>query len=391
MNPSAPPAAIGRPILFLAVAAFAAMAAMRVSDPLVPQLAEDFQTGVGEAAIVASAFSLAYGLAQLALGPIGDRLGAFRVAATMAVLAGLATILAAFADRLATLGLLRLLGGIASGGIIPLAMVFIGEVVPPDRLQAVLARFMSSSILGFVAGQALGGLIGGWIGWRWLFALLGGVFLLAGALLLAEQWTGRSVPRSPPRPFSLATYPALLRHARVRLVIGCAFVEGFLFFGTYTYAGAFLRHAYDLDYAPIGMILAAYGVGALGFSLTAPSLIARLKQRGLVMLGGIGMAVAFGGMAATPPLWAVVVLVALSGLGFYTMHNTLQTLATQMAPANRGAGMSLFVTGLMVGQAVGVELIGRLVEQGGYALAFLPAAIFLPILGLFLRRRLGRG
>jgi len=73
------------------------------------------------------------------------------------------------------------------------------------------------------------------------------------------------------------------------------------------------------------------------------------------------------------------------------MHNTLQTLATQMAPANRGAGMSLFVTGLMVGQAVGVELIGRLVEQGGYALAFLPAAIFLPILGLFLRRRLGRG
>jgi hypothetical protein len=44
------------------------------------------------------------------------------------------------------------------------------------------------------------------------------------------------------------------------------------------------------------------------------------------------------------------------GFGTYLFHNTLQTNATQMAPAMRGTGMALFAFCFFNGQAIGVSL-----------------------------------
>ena len=52
---------------------------------------------------------------------------------------------------------------------------------------------------------------------------------------------------------------------------------------------------------------------------------------------------------------------ALMGLGFYMMHNTLQTHATQMAPERRGAAVSSFAACFFLGQSAGVGVAGLLV------------------------------
>jgi len=46
------------------------------------------------------------------------------------------------------------------------------------------------------------------------------------------------------------------------------------------------------------------------------------------------------------------------GMGFYMLHNTLQTNATQMAPERRGTAVSQFAASLFIGQSVGVALAG---------------------------------
>jgi len=48
------------------------------------------------------------------------------------------------------LGLLRLASGATTGAIIPLAMAYLGDVVPYENRQTVLARFLSGQILGVV-------------------------------------------------------------------------------------------------------------------------------------------------------------------------------------------------------------------------------------------------
>ena len=56
---------------------------MRVADPLVPQVAADFGVTSGGAAIIVTAFALAYGLCQMLWGPVGDRFGKYRTVATL--------------------------------------------------------------------------------------------------------------------------------------------------------------------------------------------------------------------------------------------------------------------------------------------------------------------
>ena len=54
----------------------------------------------------------------------------------------------------------RLGSGLATGWIIPLAFAFVGDVIPYERRQQVLGRFLSGQILGQLFGQAAGGVLG---------------------------------------------------------------------------------------------------------------------------------------------------------------------------------------------------------------------------------------
>jgi predicted MFS family arabinose efflux permease len=60
--------------------------------------------------------------------------------------------------------------------------------------------------------------------------------------------------------------------------------------------------------------------------------------------------------------WLAMPCMFAAGLGFYMLHNTLQTQATQMAPTRRGAAVSLFAFCYFVGQSVGVALAGYLLR-----------------------------
>ena len=63
------------------------------------------------------------------------------------------------------------------------------------------------------------------------------------------------------------------------------------------------------------------------------------------------------------------------GLGFYMLHNTLQTNATQMAPERRGAAVSAFALCFFLGQSVGVSMAGWAVSRTGTAPVICTAAV----------------
>ena len=96
-------------------------------------------------------------------------------------------------------------------------------------------------------------------------------------------------------------------------------------------------------------------------------MLARLGQRGCVLAGGLIGAACYLVILATP-VWPLVALCTIGlGFGFYTMHNTLQTKATEMAPQSRATGMSLFSMAWAAGQAVGAALMGAGAGAFGYA------------------------
>jgi predicted MFS family arabinose efflux permease len=305
----------------------------------------------------------------------------------------LATALSAFgtgavalADSLPALGTLRFVSGITSSAIIPLAMAFIGDVVPYEQRQATLARFLFGQILGSVFGQIAGGVLGEFLHWRAIFLVLAALYVVAALVIWHEFRGGAGLDRRDPVDLSpgalLRRYAGLLSRGRVRMVLSVVFVEAVLFYGGFSFFGAYLHEVYALNYAEIGGLLAFFGVGGLVYALAARRLIPVLGERGFAVAGGVMLLAAFVLATVCGPGPGFALVATLSGLGFYVLHTTLQTNATQMAPEARGSAVAIFASCLFLGTSVGVALGGFLIERVGYAPVFLGCGVGLLALGL---------
>ena len=380
-----------RAIALLALAAFASAANLRVCDPLLPQIASELGVTVGTAALTVTAFALAYGVFQVAVGPLSDAGGRLNMVVLGSIWAGIATVISAGMPTLGPLALLRFLGGVGAAAVVPVAIAWIGDVVPYERRQAVLARYISGQILGIVFGQAAGGILGELIGWRATLAMLGVVHISAGLLLLGEMRRLKVDTSAPGRARwrqSAASAYRVLQDPWVRTVLISVFVEGVAMFGALAYVGADLHQRFGLGLGVVGALLASFGAGALFFSVTAGRMVARLGQSGLAAFGSIALAAGYTTLAVMPWPWLAVPAIALVGLGFYMLHNTLQTNATQMVPEARGLAMSLFAFMLFSGQSAGVALGAPVMDRYGGQPIFLSAAVIVIAIAFWFRRQL---
>ncbi|MCS6878106.1 MAG: MFS transporter [Geminicoccaceae bacterium] len=378
---------MNRTVLLLAAAGFFAAGTTRVTDALLPDIAASFAVSVPQAAIAITAFTFAYGLFQLLYGPVGARLGPFRTVALMTALTASTTALSAAAPTLFWLAAARLVSGLTCAAIIPMSMAFIGETVPYDRRQPVLARFLTGHISGLVAGQAAAGLLAELVSWRTVFLVLGAGFAVVAAFLWRELSAG-AVPerKSETSASPLLQYARVLRVPWARTVLVTVTLEGLFCFGAVAYIGAFLRETFELPYALVGLVLAAFGAGGLFYASSVRWLLTRLGETGLAAAGGAVMAFAFAALALASTPWLSAPATAACGLGYYMLHNTLQTNATQMAPFDRSAAIALFAFGLFVGQAIGAALFGSALAFWGYRGGFALSAAALLLVGLAFAR-----
>jgi len=363
-------------------------------DSLLPSLAEDFAVEPTVASVVVTAFTLAYGLFQVAHGPLGDRVGRLRTVVVAMLIAGLGSLGSALAPTLPGLTVLRFVTGIGAAGIIPVSLAWIGDHTSYEERQAALARFMGFSITGQILGPALGGALAEWLSWREVFYLLTGAFLVVSIGLFRldrkARQTGTRPARPPETPSFLRTYHDILRVPWVRTILLIVFVEGALFFGSFAYAGAWLKERFDLSYLSIGAMLAGFGIGGLFYSLLVRWLLRRLGEIGFAITAALILLVFFACLPFSPAWQAVGPLCAIGGFGFYMVHNTLQTKATEMYPRARGTAISAFALSLFCGQAAGVALFGQTIARFGYAPSFVATGIALLLLSFFFARQLAR-
>ena len=383
-----------RSIVLLALAGFASQAQVRVTDSLLPQIASDLNTSVGAAATVVTAYALAHGSVQLIIGPVGDRFGKYLTVALMALASSILVMLCGLADTLWSLALARLLAGACAGWVIPLSMAYVGDVTSYDRRQPVLARYLAGQIFGQLFGQAAGGVLGDLFGWRNVFFLLGGLFLLAAAALIVQLILDpRTRPQGAPEERSrgfVADYAAVLSNSWARTVILAVLIEASIGWGAFAYVGADLNGRFGLSFTAVGLIVGTFGIGGLAYAGSVQQLVNLLGQRGLALSGGLLLGAAYLMLALGLAWWLAPVAVAMIGLGFYALHNTLQTNATQMTPQARGTAVAIFSSAIYLGQTAGVAAGAIVFDRWGATPLFLTAAIVLFALGWWFARALAR-
>ncbi len=339
-----------------------------------------------------TAFAVAYGLLQVVNGPIGDRIGKYRMVFWVTAISAAGNLACAFAPSLPLLVAARFATGATVGAIVPLAMAWIGDAVPYERRQPVLARFLIGHMFGIALAASASGWLGEHYGWQAVFFALAGLYVAIAALLWFELRTNPATAAAAgtrqPLAESFRRMAGLTRRPWVRVVLATVFFEGALVYGALAFVSYDAHRRFGLGLGASGAMMVAFACGGLLYASVAGRLVPALGERGMVRAGGLLLGAGYLGLALAPAVAFAVPCIMALGIGLNMLHNTLQVHATQMGPEARGAAVALFACCLFTGQSAGVWLGSLVVDTAGTLPAFLVAAVGLPLLALDFRRRL---
>jgi predicted MFS family arabinose efflux permease len=301
------------------------------------------------------------------------------------------TLLCALSPSLEWLAIARFASGATVGAIIPLSMAWIGDTVKYEQRQAVLARFLLGQIAGVAVGQMAAGIIGEYFGWRWLFVLLAILYAVTGALLLAESRRNPATRQVPPDAArgvmeGFVRMGSLLRRPKVLKVLMTITPEGMLMYGALSFVPAHLQLHFGVSPTMAGTIAAFVAVGGATYAFSARHFISALGERGLALGGGAALGTGFMTLALAPAAWVAAIGLTFIGCGYYMLHNTLQTHATQMAPEARGSSLALFAMTFFSAQSLGVWIGAKVVDNYGAPPLFAISSIGLLTLGMVFSR-----
>ena len=337
--------------------------------PILIPIALEFRASVGAVAITATAYYMAYGVAQPFWGFASDRVGRVRIIRVSLAATAAACLLSALAPNLDFLIGARILAGASVCAILPTALVYVGDMVPFKTRHAVIADVLAAVAIGTAAGSLGGGLFAHYLSWRLIF----GVTALTAAGLAVAMGRLRESDAPPPIGGPVAQLRQALRRPWARFLILFAIPEGATVLGFFVYFAPALEST-GTNPAVAGLVVATYG----GAVLAGTWVIKRVASRTPAWVPlGVGGAMGVGGyLAAALDQHAVAILAAsvLIG-GFYAnFHTTIQAWATEIAPEVRGTAAALFVASAFTGGAIGSGFGALFVQQHQYGRLFLLAA-----------------
>jgi MFS transporter, DHA1 family, inner membrane transport protein len=376
-DPKFPPA-----INIIALAGFSAALSTRALDPVLPHVAQDFGISITTAASIAAGYALIYALVQPVTGAAADLFGKARLMTLCLALLGLACILGALATSFAALFATRILAGIASGGVFPIALGLTADLVAPAKRQVAIGRTLAGSMTGNLLGATASGVIGDFLGWRGVLVILGVLGLIAAAAV-AAGFRGAALTRAPTTDLKTLRkgYRTIFTNPNAPFCFSAVFVEGCCVFGLFPFIAAFLFDLGQTSLSIAGIVIAGFAVGGLVYTMMVSRLLPRLGVNGM-MIGGAALAglqlvaLAFG------PGWHLQFgSMLLMGCGFYMIHGCLQVFASELSIEARATAMSLHSASFFMGQTVGPIAYGFGIGHAGKQPTLIAAACLMVVLG----------
>ncbi|MFI0507434.1 MFS transporter [Streptomyces albogriseolus] len=250
----------------LAVVAFGIGTTEFVSMGLLPQIADGLAVSVPAAGNVVSAYALGVVIGAPLLTAIGARVPHKRLLLMLTGVFVVGNVASALAPNFELLFAARVLAGLPHGALFGVGAVVASKLVAPDRAaRAVSMMFLGltvANIVGVPAGTALGQQLG----WRFAYAAVAVIGVLALAALV------RLVPHQP-RGEQAGVLHELraMKNKQVLLGLVTAVVGFGGFFAMYSYLVPMLTNLTGISDSSTTLVLALFGVGmTLGTLVAGP-------------------------------------------------------------------------------------------------------------------------
>jgi DHA1 family bicyclomycin/chloramphenicol resistance-like MFS transporter len=345
--------------------------------PALPSLSRALDAPVSQVQFTLSALIIAFGLAQLIVGPLADRFGRRPVLLGGLALYTVASLGSMASGNIEALIAWRALQGVAMAAAVTCGRSIVRDLYEPDEGARVLSRALSG--LGVIAflSPFVGGALAQWVSWQATFAAITvfGAATLVAVLLRFEE----TVPRRNPQALQIAPLAA-----NWRTILSSPTFRAWTALLMATYGGLFLMLAASsfvyIDVLGQSKIAYSLYLSTSSAAYVAGTVLCRrlLRDRGLVGAvrlggwlsagGGLTMAaLALGGVQAP---WAIAVPHLLYALG-HGIHQPCGQ-AGAVGPFPRMAGTAASLSGfLMMTMAFGVGLwLGHSLDGSTRPLAF---------------------
>lgn len=373
-------------LLFILFTLFLDIFGIGLVIPILPRLIESFQGGSVTAASftfgwLAALYSLMQFLFAPLLGGLSDRFGRRPVILCSLLGSGLDYLFLAFAPTLPWFFVGRMVAGIA-GANITAASAYIADISPPEQRAQNFGLVGAAFGLGFIAGPALGGLLGD-VGLRIPFLVAAGLTLLNwlyGVFILPESLAPQN--RSPFRWARANPVGALLALRRYPLVLGLTGAYFLIHIAHQVYPSNWVLYTgyrYQWTVGQTGLSLALVGLmAAIVQGGLTRLIIPRLGERRAMTLGltvGALTFVAYGLATRGWMLYGLIVIGSLAGLAGPAVHGLVsRSVLDSEQGAVQGALASLSSLTGIIGPPIATSLFGFFI--GDRSPVHLPGAAF---------------
>lgn len=372
-------AAYGKILAGLAFAGVATFAQLYSTQAVLPIMAADLQVTAADAALTISLATVGLAITVIPWSFLADRIG--RVKA-MAMGISAATVLGLLVPLATTFGMLltlRLLEGMALGGIPAIAIAYLNEEVNKAHAAMAAGSYVAGTTLGGLAGRLLAGPTGELWGWRGatlsvsLLATVSAVLFL----VLIPKAKGFTAAKAAGLRAAMATLGGHIRNARLLVLYIQAFLMMGGFVAVYNYLGFRLSaQPFTLPATLISLMFLAYLSGTVS-SRWAGSLTARFGRRN-VLLAGLVLMIAGLSLTLTDVLTLILAgLVVFTG-GFFAAHSIGAGWTGSIATTGRAQAASLYNLAYYLGSSVIGWAGGLLFQSLGWpalALAIMVLAV----------------
>ena len=373
-------------VAFVLVTLFLDILGIGLIIPILPRLVQDLQGGDVAAAShtvgwLAALYSLMQFLFAPMLGSLSDRFGRRPVILGSLLGSGLDYLVLAYAPNLAWFFAGRIVAGI-TGANITAASAYIADVTPPEKRAASFGLIGAAFGLGFIAGPALGGILGN-VGLRIPFLVAAGLTLLNwlyGVFVLPESLAPANRGHfSWSRANPVGSLLALRRMPLVFGLAGTFFLINVAQYGLHSVWVLYTGYRYDWTPRQVGASLAVVGLmAAIIQGGLARRIIPRLGEPRALSIGlGIGV-LGMLGYGLAPAGWMIYAILVFASFGSIA-GPAAQALVSRSTPANQqgsvqGALTSLGSVAGIVAPLIATGLFGFFI--GPRAPVHLPGAPF---------------
>jgi DHA1 family inner membrane transport protein len=343
-------------------------------------LLKEVEQGLGittpQAGHLISAYALGVVVGAPLLAAVGAKLPRKKLALGLLLFFTVANLTSFVAPDYGSMLVSRFAAGLPHGAFFGVAAVIAASLVPPTKRGWAISMVMAGLSVSNVVGVPFATWLGQTYGWRLLFVLVGGIGLLA----LAMVW--KFVPFQHAHPdASIRRELGALKRLQVWLALLVGIVGFGGFFATYTYIAHTMTTVAGIPSALIPLVVALYGLGMVAGNIAGGRLADKSVMGTLYrVLPAIAVALVVYAVAAHWQ-WSAMVMVFVVGASGSMLIPALQTRLLDASPDAPSLASSLNHAALNVANALGAFLGGLVIALGwGFVAPALVGAV-LAVLG----------